>query len=152
MHLTVKFLGERCESRIDTLKACLTSLVHAQEPFTMGVCQVGCFPHPGRPRVLWIGVHEGSGKLLRLVDAIEEELANLGIERERRPFHPHITVARIKKPLSKGDLRRFQQQLEAAEDGILGLEAVREVILFRSDLHAEGPIYTEVRRFSLGQR
>jgi len=147
IHLTVKFLGEQPAARIDAMKPLLQSLVQRIPPMSLTVGGVGCFPSPSRPRVLWIGLEEPTGTLKRLVMDLEQTLESLGVEPERRSFHPHLTFARIKKPLSKGELERFRHQLDALHMITFGEEIVNELVLFRSDLRREGPLYSALHTF-----
>lgn len=147
IHLTVKFMGEQSTARIDAMKSPLHSLVRSIPPLALTVSGVGCFPSPSRPRVLWIGVEEPTGTLRRLVADLEQSLEQLGVEPERRPFHPHLTVARIKKPLSKGELDRFRHRLDVLRQRSFGEETIKEMVLFRSDLRREGPLYSVLHTF-----
>ena len=58
---------------------------------------LGAFPTPHQPRIVWAGV-EPAPALLGWVETIAARLEPLGIQREPRPFTPHISLARLATP------------------------------------------------------
>ncbi|MCG8457162.1 MAG: RNA 2',3'-cyclic phosphodiesterase, partial [Holophagales bacterium] len=125
MHLTLRFLGEADPAPV----ALALGNVRA-EPFPLEIRGVGRFGSRGRPTVLWAGVRESQG-LMHLHAEVEEKLAVLGREPEKRPFHPHITLARA-KPHARRDLLRAA--LETNRDLALPPFEVRRFVLFSSEL------------------
>jgi 2'-5' RNA ligase len=149
IHLTLKFLGETPENQVERIKSTLENLVPQFSTFEMRIGYFGCFPNPRKPRVFWIGVHEESGILVQLHRAIEIDLEKFGFKKEGRPFSAHLTLGRLRKNASSATLRKLAQQLETVQVGELGIEAVKEVCLFRSVLHPSGAIYTQLGVFKL---
>ena len=95
LHLTLRFIGEVDNGLFDKIKASLAEITEAS--FSLTVQGVGFFPPKRTPRVLWVGI-QGDGTLARLAGEIEETLVlKNGIEPERHPFSPHITIARFKE-------------------------------------------------------
>ena len=101
IHLTLKFLGDIEYSLVDRLRGVLEPLGKEQSSFTTDVQSVGVFPFVQKPRILWVGLTGEIQPLLHLVSKIEEALEPLGFAPEARPYHPHLTVARIKLESSK---------------------------------------------------
>ena len=101
LHLTLKFLGDVDTARLDALAARLAAIVTQQPPFTMTVAGVGGFPSFKRPRVLWVGV--SAGALEPLAAAVDAACAAEGFPLETRPFHPHVTLGRVRS--DRGDPR-----------------------------------------------
>ena len=92
MHLTLHFLGDvEDEPRI----ALHESLAKVQQAaFTITVQGTGVFPPRGRPSVLWAGVADSLG-LIDLHAALGNAIESCGLEVERRPYVPHVTLARL---------------------------------------------------------
>ena len=98
LHLTLKFLGEVQQSSVQDFSNAVSRAVAEVKPFSIRLEQTGAFPKHGQPRVLWIGINDPTGKLGELHARLEEESARAGFAKEARPFHPHLTVARLRKP------------------------------------------------------
>lgn len=93
IHLTVRFIGEVDGLGFQDVEDALASVRAA--PFDLALKGVGHFPPRGEPKTLWVGV-EKSEPLLLLHDRIESALVRVGIERERRKFAPHVSLARLR--------------------------------------------------------
>ncbi|MFW6049865.1 MAG: RNA 2',3'-cyclic phosphodiesterase [Myxococcota bacterium] len=140
LHLTLEFLGWVETGRVDAIAAALAPL-SAHPPFEMHLSGLGAFPPRGRPRVLWLGVREGAEALEAIAAEVEDRLEDLGFPPEQRPFHPHLTLARVKT--APRDARDVVHALADAEGGT---STVREVVLYQSRLRREGPEYTPMAR------
>jgi 2'-5' RNA ligase len=104
LHLTLKFLGEADESRVVALVAAADEVAARHRPFEMELAGVGAFPNFRRPRVVWMGV-ESEPRLELLHHDVEIAAAETGYEVEGRPFRPHITLARVREPMSTDQAR-----------------------------------------------
>lgn len=94
LHLTLRFLGPTLDERIAAARAAVVDTAAASRPFELSIGGAGAFPSPGRPRALWLGVHDTSGELRRLAEKVDQALAVAGWPRETRPFRAHLTLAR----------------------------------------------------------
>jgi 2'-5' RNA ligase len=65
-------------------------------PFQLRLDKLGCFPNLNKPRVIWVGVSGEIEYLLDLNNAVEEMLHSLGWDSEKRRYHPHLTIGRVK--------------------------------------------------------
>lgn len=138
LHITLKFLGEIKEEKIKEIEKILDEVSHKFKSFEVSLGQLGGFPDFKNPRVLWIGVLP-SEKIEEIFKFVEERVERISIEREERKFHPHITVARIKE--RKGiyfERKKFDNKFK-----------VDNVVLFKSDLRPEGPVYTKIKEVKL---
>ncbi len=145
-HLTLKFLGDIPEQKVDAIGEALGRAVAGITPFQLEVRGLGAFPNPSGARVVWIGF-EQSERLSLLQERVEQVLADLEFPREDRPFRPHLTLARLK---SKDNLKALQAYLrEAGPSATAGSVPVDEVVLFRSDLRPDGARYTRLRTAGL---
>ena len=60
LHVTLKFLGQLPEARVEVVRTALASVAAATRPFNLAAAGLGGFPNVQRPRVVWLGLH-GSG-------------------------------------------------------------------------------------------
>lgn len=142
VHLTLKFIGEIREQRIEVIDAALAGL--AWRHFTVGVRGVGFFPGARSPRVLWAGLKAPT--MEALAEQIDTRLERAGFEREKRKFRPHITLARSKDG-------RLEKELVAAvarlADVDFGSFTVDRLYLYQSTLKPGGSAYTKIREYRL---
>ena len=141
MHLTLKFFGEIEDKRIPKIEKALDAVVNGIPTFTLSVSGMGTFPDMRRPRVIWIGLKEDGGNLLRLQKGVEEDLKKTGFPSEDRRFTPHITLGRIRSNKNTDKLLRLIEEGKVEE---LGSFDVSEVHLIKSELKPAGAEYTEL--------
>ncbi|WP_428261154.1 RNA 2',3'-cyclic phosphodiesterase [Haliangium sp.] len=144
-HITLKFLGWCMPEIVTALRDRLTAPVAELPRFEFAVRGLGAFPDPGRARVLWAGVEDPDGGLDRLVTLIEDESDRLGFARERRSFHPHVTLGRIDPPADVDEV------LTDASERVFGNDRVRAVTLFESTMNSVGSRYEQRARFALAR-
>jgi 2'-5' RNA ligase len=147
LHLTLVFLGATEESAVPCLTEALApAFAAAGGPLELRVSGAGTFP-PARPaRVAWVGI-DGGDPLLDLQRRVAEAAAGCPVlEPERRPFHPHVTLARPRRPWNR---RASEDLVRAFEGGVGGPFPVIEGVLYRSELSPRGARYTAVERFPL---
>jgi len=96
MHLTLKFFGEVAPDRLETIVEMLGYCVERMMPMTLSVSGGGVFPFPTKPRILRLDIDAGSDLEL-LQDRIERGGERIGFPPEGRPFHPHITLGRVRE-------------------------------------------------------
>ena len=144
LHVTLKFVGEISDARLPEMKTALASVKAA--PFAVRFGGVGFFPNAKAARVFWAGV-EGGDELPRLASAVDAALAKLGIAREEKPYHPHLTLARA----SAHPLRELQALATAAAAAVRYNDCAR--ILFvpepaakrRLEVHEAGTLWAGVK-------
>ena len=144
LHLTIKFIGEIKPARVEELSQAAERAIESLNPFDLEIKGAGAFPQRGSPRVLWLGVKDSSGGLARLHARLEDECAAAGFKREERPFHPHLTLARIRAPRGARELAKAHQETGFEEIKF----SVTELVLMKSELGAGGSRYTTVSRHS----
>ena len=146
LHLTLRFLGDVEPVVVTALRATLSPAVRDCWPFTYRLRSGGCFPSAKRPRVVWIGVDPVPEEMLHLHRVVETVVGEHGLSSERRVFHPHLTIARVKTP-DRG-VAAFVAELEGRD---FGETEVGELALFESRLSPRGATYRAVERFELGR-
>jgi RNA 2',3'-cyclic 3'-phosphodiesterase len=150
IHLTLKFLGYIGEEMVETLLITIEPLLKSQSSMSVQIQGVGVFPQIRRPRILWIGCTGDVSSLVNLVSQIESSLELLGWSPESKPFHPHLTLARIKHDNSKvGRALIHSGILEQPHN--LGTLHIRRIALIRSDLGVSGAKYTPLWTVSLNE-
>jgi 2'-5' RNA ligase len=138
LHVTLKFIGHVDDAVVEKIKAELRSIKAA--PFEVKFSGVGFFPNPNAGRVFWAGVN-GGGSLPKLASTIDAVMEKLGIPRETKPYHPHLTLART----SSRPLRGLKPLLD--EPPQFGTMTAREFFLYQSQPQKGGSKYTKLERF-----
>jgi len=96
-----------------------------------------------------MGLVDGKEVLTSFQKQIENQLEKIGFQPENRPFHPHLTLGRMKSSRGKEELIGRMEKHREEEFGDFQVE---RVILFKSDLKPSGPIYTLLKELKLGGR
>jgi 2'-5' RNA ligase len=144
IHLTLAFLGELDDIRL--AEAIRVTEVAAQQArsFSYRLSRIGVFGSVHRPRVIWMGIDESSGALLYLHRILNRELERSGFEVDRRPFSPHLTLARVKNPLLPAEMQQLQHILMGKQQDIVSAQEypTRQVYVMKSELLKTGAHYT----------
>jgi 2'-5' RNA ligase len=141
LHVTLKFVGEASDALVEQIKSALTAIKAA--PFQVKFETVGFFPNAKGARVFWIGVNGGE-PLAQLAARVDAALEKLGIEREEKAYHPHLTLARA----SSHPLRELVPLLNGPPPQF-GTMTAQEFFLYRSQPQKGGSKYTKLERFRL---
>lgn len=149
LHLSLRFYGNQPVDSVSGLIERLRSASYNAQPFELGTVGAGIFPNARRPRVIWLGVEDRSGTLERLATEIEHVSRAYGIEPETRPFRPHMTLARV-RPEEIASIRDVERHFAGFEQLESLSFRVEHIALIRSDLRRDGPFYTVIERFDLG--
>ena len=145
MHLTLRFLGEVAEPVARELEERLSGPFKTPA-FRLAAAGFGAFPPSGPPRVFWLGLTAGAEELARVHDEVEERVSGLGFDKEDRPFRAHLTLGRVKAPLSGA--RRVIASMPVEP---VGECTVTQVTLFQSRLSPRGAVYTALARGPLSE-
>ncbi len=143
IHLTIKFLGDVSVNNLGVLNKIVENEAHQQVEFEIRVAGLGAFPSTNRPRVIWVGV-EAPGNLSALQHKIDNETARLGYASEGRDYSPHLTLGRVARNVSDGELRRISEALVSLKASQLGACLIQAVHIYRSDLNPQGSVYTKL--------
>src|SRR3989338_5210318 len=84
IHLTLKFLGERDDKKIEHIKQVMDGIAAKNQPFKMRISSLGAFPKIESARVIWVGLDEGDSETKQIAEGLENEIAKLGIPKEDR--------------------------------------------------------------------
>jgi len=135
MHITLTFIGEVAEQDVDRISSALSTV--SSKRFSLSAKAIE-FNNRKQPRVLWLRMHTNPA-IQELVKKIEQVLIPFGIKEESRQYHPHITIARIKRisPDLVALVDSYQDQISCTFD-------VSSFVLKKSVLTPNGPIYSDI--------
>ena len=145
IHLTLKFFGEIPEALVNNFGTAISRAVSRVMPFPILIADSGVFPQRRDPRVLWIGVTDLKGQLTNLHERLETEFEKEGFPRDSRPFHPHLTLARLRNQRGAREIARIHEELSFRPEEI----TVTELLLIRSELSSKGSKYTTISKHPL---
>jgi len=136
MHFTVQFLGEVSNEMIEKISGALSNIEFSV--FSISFANIGVFPKPNFPRVIWIGTNDGVNELEKLAEVIRSKLSHLGFSPDKK-FKPHVTIFRVKNKSED-----ISSKLEKFSSYDFGKQTVSEIKLKKSELTPNGPIYTDL--------
>ena len=136
LHLTLKFLGELDERKVDEVRKRLFSV--KIRGFDAEIDGIGAFSE-NFIRIVWLHLKGAE----QLQEAIDEVLKDL-FEKERR-FMSHITIARIKKIKDK---KEFLKKIKEMKTPRIKFK-VRDFGFKKSELFPKGPVYEEIEKYAL---
>jgi RNA 2',3'-cyclic 3'-phosphodiesterase len=141
LHITLKFLGDTKEELLPDLYKKIDSIANNFSEFTLTLDRCRTF---GK-RILIIDLENMGREVFRLEKLLDSGCGSLGFPREERQFKPHLTIARIRDPLSANALikQHNQAQIEPVEFD------VREIVLYESELGSTGSTYNKMGVFPL---
>jgi RNA 2',3'-cyclic 3'-phosphodiesterase len=148
IHLTLTFLGNVQTSSLDRVGSALEKSCRGVRPFKLRVDGLGCFPNFRTVRIIWVGLAGGIDPLCEVQSRIAQSTSFLGEHREVRPFHPHLTIGRVKRT----HLRRTNllgQMIREIKMPELGEWTVSEIDLMKSEPAPGGSVYTCLSKISL---
>jgi len=138
VHLTLKFLGNVAEDKIDSISGRLDEIASRTSPFDLSLDGIGVFPKWDYVKVLWVGIAGGSDQVKKLAESVDAAMSEEGFKTEERDFSPHITIGRVRTAKRKEKLREIASnvRVEPVTSHITG------IVLFKSELSPKGAIHT----------
>ena len=136
LHTTVRFLGDTSDAQVATLRRFVKELADETASFAVRAPWVHGFPARARAHVLVLDV--AAGELASLATRAEALAVSLGFAAESRPYHAHLTLARMRKTVDVSSL--------AAEAASLPLGRVTAITLYASSSSPSGAVYTPLER------
>ncbi len=143
LHLTLKFLGELAQSAVERLAEQAAAKLAREPCFEVTLAGLGAFPNARAARVFWLGVSRGGGALARIARKLDATAARFGVPKEKRPYQAHLTLARLREPVSIP-----LERLAAPEPLQVHVE---RVTLFESRLAPSGARHIPLARLQLGR-
>lgn len=144
LHITLKFMGDLPAGLLDEVGRVMAATAAGTPAFAITVGDVVPIPRMRAATMLWSTLAEGGERVVRLANDMDAALAAAGFTAETRPFKPHITLVRARRPRRAGlDLLDAGQLSIIRGDERARRVSVREVTLFTSTLTAQGPVYRD---------
>lgn len=146
-HLTLRFLGEVPEAKLELARGALTRAASGPT-LELRTGGLGAFPSPRRASVLWLGVEGELGRLEELERAVAARFEGLGSAAPPARFRPHLTLGRVRR--GPGPTREALGAALRLPPPAPAAWPVRELLLVQSELRPDGPRYTTLARGPLG--
>ena len=146
-HLTLKFFEKISPETARAFAAELSPIAAGVVPGDITTDGAAVFPERGPARVLAVGfaASPAAEEISRLAREAETLARKLGLEAERRPFHPHVTLARLRAPWPPRKIESFRQEVQAWP---FPAWHVRSCVLYESRLEREGAVHTPLEEWS----
>jgi 2'-5' RNA ligase len=147
-HVTLAFLGWTGIDAIDSVCDALVTATTGLERIAFRTSRLGAFPSLDQAGVLWAGVagiagnEEAGAPLGRLAQSVGDAMAQLGFARDPRPFHAHVTLARLREP------RSIREVVLPMAEQMFGDTRIDAVTLFESETKSSGSVYRELEKIS----
>jgi RNA 2',3'-cyclic 3'-phosphodiesterase len=170
LHLTLKFLGNVPAGSLEAVKQSLAEACAGTRPFPLRARGIGIFPNERQPRVVWVGFESDEKALTDLQLRVEQLLApyaekpgsprgvttnhanptaDNSTPRGKERFLPHATLGRFQK-YRRNKTEKLLPRAAALAGHVFGEWRVAEIVLFRSELSADGARHTQVAVFPFG--
>jgi 2'-5' RNA ligase len=146
IHLTLKFLGNIDEKKMEKVGRTLKARVNQFTPLLLSAKGFGVFPGIRRPRIIWVGLGGQVSSLVALQKMVVKDLETIGYQGEKTPFKAHLTLGRVKGAI---DALRLQDAIQTFADFESEIFLADEVFLFKSDLKPGGPVYSKLSAFAM---
>jgi RNA 2',3'-cyclic 3'-phosphodiesterase len=154
IHLTLAFLGELTDEQLaEAIHATAMASQQAQ-PFSYCLSHLGIFGSPRSPRVIWMGIEEPSGSLISAHRLLQQQLLQHGFAIDTRSFSPHLTLARLKSPLSLQEQQRLQSLLANQSRSSVSTDAysAHHLHVMKSELQLTGTRYICLKTIQLQEQ
>jgi len=142
MHITLKFAGELDAAAAAPIGKALRELAEGKPAPAPCTVKLDAFPKVEHARVIVAELVDASGDITKLAAAVDKLAAKHGVPKEDRPFRPHVTLARLKRPYDARKWLRADVAEAAGECRCVTLT------LYRSELKPEGSVYIPLATFA----
>jgi 2'-5' RNA ligase len=141
MHLTLSFLGDVDPPDIDAVERVLSNTAANAPIFALSPRGIGVFPSIRHPRILWVGMAGQTDMLRSIQKSVVAALVPLGFAADKRPYRGHLTIGRINPRIHQG---RLLDALRTHQGFVSQAFTVKRLVVFKSDLHPDGPVYSRL--------
>ncbi|PIN90700.1 RNA 2',3'-cyclic phosphodiesterase, partial [Candidatus Pacearchaeota archaeon CG10_big_fil_rev_8_21_14_0_10_32_14] len=143
LHLTLKFFGELTNDQVKKVEDALAKINFSS--FDCEVGEVGVFPHPNHPKVVWVSLKSDSDEFKTLYESIDKSTKKMGFAESEDKFESHVTTLRLYVVKSK---EMFDKKLSEIHFKNI-IFKIDSFSLIKSELTNQGPIYKTLKKFSL---
>ncbi len=146
-HLTLKFLGETSCDSLAQIQAVMHRFSGQYPDLFLAAGSLGVFPKIQKARVIWADIKGDTRRLEQLCQELDKDLQKIGVAGQIRPFSPHITLARIKAPVSFHALENLVQKYADRWSAPFSADSM---VLYESILSARGAEHIRMFQTKLG--
>lgn len=148
IHLTLAFLGESPAEKLNVLANSLAGVAAKHSALRVRFTGLGAFPSPSRVNVFWVGL-EHNPELELLAKEVQQICQFCDYPLEKRPFHPHITLARIPDFFNSIERAKANELVKLNFTTIQAPFLLSSVVLYQSRLSHRGARYTPLKTYPL---
>lgn len=152
LHITIAFLGRLSwDTQTSVISVC-QQIANRTPSFELTASQLGAFPRPARPSVVWIGLEDKSQKLVKLIETVTENLRDRYINsiRGAGSLVPHIAIGRVDRKTRTFKLAPLRDLLQNLTINLTSFKIpVKQIIVYTSNLTKTGPRHIPVATISL---
>lgn len=150
LHLTIKFLGDIAESRLENIKTIFQDELRGQNEFLVTVEGLGFYPNAQHPRVVWFGITPEQ-TLKQIHRKLDIALQKIDVHTDQRGYSPHLTVARVRRNVDQQTIKKIGETLSKFKVDPLGSAVINQIKLYQSKLTPQGPVYSPLLTMTLNQ-
>jgi RNA 2',3'-cyclic 3'-phosphodiesterase len=133
LHVTLVFLAWQAEADVERIAAAAFDAARSVRAPRLAATGVRALP-PRSPRLFALDLEDEEGRASALQAAVSDALASARFYRpEKRPFWPHVTLARVKRGMRASPLPELAPPAEPFR--------ASHVTLYRSTLRPQGAVY-----------
>jgi len=140
LHLTLIFLGDTEEEKLNDIKVAINSMTALFTQFQLVIKSAGGFKDLENPTVIWLGIEQNQ-TLEEIKKVLDDNLNRKGISLDSKKFRPHLTIGRTKLIKDKLNLKNIVGNLQGKE---ISSQQVDNIILYESTLTQNGPVYRAI--------
>ncbi len=144
LHFTLKFLGDIDEKEIDKISEKVEEVLENFESFGINIKGCGAFPNENHIKTLWFAAQDNT-ILNKLHNDLDDALNEIGFVKDNN-FSSHITFGRMKSSKCKNKVKKEIEKYKVYEIGSMN---VKNIKLIKSILKPEGPIYQDLKVYTL---
>ena len=143
LHITLHFLGELSQEEEKEVEKSLQSLDNQFKEIEFETGRVGAFPNKDNPRVIYLECKQINGNSVeKLQKLVGINLVKAGIKVDRRKWHPHITIGRLRRPVKLN----FDFEIEKIKFKMKSFK------IMEAHLKPSGAEYSEVAKYNLASK
>ncbi|OGF27957.1 2'-5' RNA ligase [Candidatus Falkowbacteria bacterium RIFOXYB2_FULL_47_14] len=143
LHITLHFLGDTGPEQAEKIKMEMQNLSGKYHPMEFALSgRLNAFPAMNNPKILYLELKQSNGNSALSLQKILGKNLSQWIKIDKRPWHPHITIGRIKEP----SVFRLPVTVPLMRSGGFAVESFD---LMESRLYLAGARYTVVEKFKL---
>jgi 2'-5' RNA ligase len=147
-HLTLAFAEHVPDRTYDELLVRLAGAARKRRSVEARIAGGGAFPHPGKAKVLYAAIETDTEELARLAEGARNAVSTSGAEVDGRRFRPHLTLARMNRPV---EATKWVRLLDTYRGQPWQVEEIALVASYLGEGPRRAARHEVVETFSLGR-